>query len=69
MEPDFFVHEAIDKRWHTVYRVPGTKDLSSVFDAPSKAAAEAEAERLNKERAAKRHQLRDQLAALGRFRS
>lgn len=42
-----FAHQAIDGRWHCVYRVPATQALASVMDAPCRQAVDAEARRLN----------------------
>lgn len=46
-----FPHQAIDGSWHTVYRRPTTGELQSVLDAPTKRAAQEEADRLNLEQA------------------
>lgn len=44
-----FAHQAIDGRWHTVYRIPGCDSLNSVMEGPCKKYAADEADRLNRE--------------------
>lgn len=44
-----FPKRAIDGRWYAVYYIPGTGELSSVFDSPNQAEAQSEANRLNHE--------------------
>lgn len=44
-----FTHQAIDARWHAVYRMPGCGSLSSIGDALTKAGAQQIADRANRE--------------------
>ena len=46
-----FPHQAIDGRWHAVYRLPACSTLHSVMDAPNRQAVEGECRRLNAEQA------------------
>jgi hypothetical protein len=48
-----FTHQAIDGRWHAVYRTPGCESLTSVGDAPCQKAANELANHANREQACK----------------
>jgi hypothetical protein len=48
-----FTHQAIDGRWHAVYRTPGCGSLTSVGDAPCQNAAQELANRANRDQARK----------------
>lgn len=48
-----FPHQAIDGRWHAVYRLPACRTLHSVMDAPCRQAVESECRRLNAEQVSK----------------
>lgn len=44
-----FTHQAIDGRWHAVYRIPGCGSLHSIGDATCKDAAQQMADTANRE--------------------
>ena len=48
-----FTFQAIDGRWHAVYRTPGCGPLTSVGDAPCQKAAQELADTANREQARK----------------
>lgn len=59
----YFAHQAIDGRWHTVYRIPGCGSLHSVGEGACEATAKREADRLNRQSAEALDRTHDEVTA------